>query len=203
MFVDLNQSRRRYKGRITIAYTDTGGSGVVIRYQDYQTGKQDEDIKYNQWRGSWTEKADSKGVVEPRFVAIFENKSVGAVVLHINEVVKYDVGDGEVQYKGYGDVWFKAFRTYRKNDRCFSTGTYINQASNVPPIPSGVCWNRAIGPYSCLPSGIRSMDSIQADLKPDVRELDLECYVKLGEFGNLDIHEAFNLNSDDRITILR
>ena len=199
IIVSLARSKRSYKGRLHISYQSTGSSGTVVKVQSYDTGKSESDTQYNDWKGNWN-RTDRHGVVKPRFIALFEDKNFGAVVLHINKVIAYEVVDGEISYRGYGDIWFKPFRTYTsRKDVCYSEGTYVSKARNKPPASSRRCWNNSIGPYSCLPDGINTMSQAEKKFKPDQRELDLECYQYLGEFGNLNIRDAFNLNSVDDV----
>jgi len=187
-----------YKGKLRIAYTDTGSSGgTVIKVQEYHTGTTVHDTKFNDWDGSWN-RMDRHGVVDARFVAIFEDKSFGAIILHINKAVRFNITDGEGELEGYGDLWFKPFRTYDGNrqDHCYSSGTFVSQAKHIPPQSSLRCWHIANGPYSCRPNGVGSPD-LENQLDPETSDLEPECYLKLGEFGRLDIREAFNLDSDE------
>ena len=171
-----------YEGSISIAYEDTGYSGQreIVLYH-YDSGNAVADNKFNTWRGNnWrTPNMD--------FAAIFEN-SFSAVILRINKVEHLDIAGGKLAYKGYGEVWFKMFRTLKeKGGNCYTQGEYI---THPPLVPAKRCWFLDIGAYSCLPKGIKTISSF--NLRGD-----LTCYKKLGEFGYLDIHEAFNLDSGE------
>ena len=173
-----------YEGSFSIAYEDTGYSGQreVVLYP-YDSGNAVADNKFNTWKGNWR-------TPDVDFAAIFEN-SFSAIILRIKEVEMEDVADGELAYKGYGEVWFKMFRIFKKKgDDCYTKGGYIAHAPVKPPSPTKRCWLLDVGPYSCLPKGIRTIKSF--NLRGD-----RTCYKKLGEFGYLDIHEAFNLDSDE------
>ena len=156
-----------YEGSFSIAYEDTSYSGQreLVVYP-YDSGNAIADNKFNTWEGSWrTPSVD--------FAAIFEN-SFSAVILRINKVEHLDIADGELAYKGYGEVWFKMFRIFKeKGDNCYSQGGYIAHAPVKPPVPTKRCWFLDVGPYSCLPKGIRTIKSF--NLRGD-----LTCYKKLG-----------------------
>ena len=150
----------------------------------YDSGDTVKDSRFNTWEGDWK-------APDVNFAAIFETDN-SAVILRINEVKRMGAVDGKPTYKGYGEVWFKMFKLYykQKGDNCYSQGGYIAHAPVKPPVPTKRCWFLDVGPYSCLPKGIRTIKSF--NLRGD-----LTCYKKLGEFGYLDIHEAFNLDSDE------
>ena len=168
---------------------------------EYNSGETAEDNQFNTWQGNWE-------TPDVNFAAIFESsKPLGshrvflinppetfpdsAVILNINKVEKEDTVDGEPAYKGHGEIWFKMFRLFHhKEDVCYTKGNYISNAYLLPPVPRRKCWFLDIGPYSCLPRGIRTIESF--DLRSD-----LPCYKKLGEFEDLDIRKAFNLSPEE------
>ena len=206
LFLNMEKyGRKRFEGSLTIAYEDSGRSGRrEIKVEKHITGSSDADMKYNDWKGSWNKAAGRGGIIEPRFVAIFSRTPYRAVILHINKVKKHELGDGEVRHLGSGDIWFKSFRAYsgRRNDVCYRQGSYVIDSALNLQTPSTSCWNVRVGPFSCLPDGINTLAKVAERLNPKSRELKLPCYKKFGEFGNLDISEAFNISSEDRIDSL-
>lgn len=201
ILVNLKKSGDGYIGRLIIAYRDpASGNNNVIKKQSYHTGYSSEDVKYNEWKGSWAKPPDNNQTVEPKFIAIFEDKNFGALIMHIKEVERINQEGGENIYKAYGEIWFKAFRTYtRKSDTCYSQGVYVSKARRQPPLSPKRCWQNNVGPYSCLPSGINTIKKLEDQLDPRNEDLDLDCYQLLGKFINLDISEAFNVSTESEI----
>ena len=185
IFVDMNQTKQdTFKGSLRIAYEGSSSSGKrVLKLQKYSSGRSEEANKYNKW----TE--DDLSDRSQEFFAFFEDGSSTSLILHVEDVDTVPVQDGEDEYFGQGTIWFKMFRTLaRRGDNCY-TGVYIKDAHTKPSRPDSnkdSCWLLGIGPYSCLPDGIRT--SITEDNMEDPT-----CYKKLGEFGNLDLIRAFNI----------
>ena len=196
VFLDMNKTKERtYKGNLYVAFEGEGRSGRrAIKLHQYSSGRAVEDNQYNKWASrSWKSNSRNK-VPDQGFAAFFEDSGTRAIILQIKRVVQYDVSDGVLEYRGYGDIWYKMFRTYSgdRGDACYSGGTYVSHAQVKPKKPNRRCWLLGIGPYSCLPDGVGSTfteESLQED--------DPECYTLLGEFGNLNLNEAFNVNLDD------
>ena len=192
-----------YKGKLYLVY-EQGNSPVGLQYDSGRTAKEN---KYNTWYGSWT--ANSRGRTGAKFSAIFEHtKKEMAIILQINEVEEEDLTDGETILVGYGDIWFKMFRTafhypYNRSDVCLHEGDYVRYAQTRPTVPSWKCWFVPIGPYNCFPRGIdTSFDLKRGKIKPYVeKNIDIRttptCYSKFGTFGGLDINKAFDVDSDE------
>ena len=86
---------------------------------------------------------------------------------------------------------FKMFKLFTsKKDKCYAQGGYVAHSSVNPPVPAKRCWFLDVGPYSCLPKGIWTIKDFSL-------RGELPCYKKLGIFTDLDIHEAFNLDSGE------
>ena len=189
MFRVEGSTAKIYEGTLSVAYEDADSSGKrVIKLHSYESGEGATENKFNNWSGTGA----SWNSVNPRvdFAAIFES-SEAAVILHIDKVVRKDIGDGRFAYKGDGDVWFKMFRIFHnKKDVCYREGGYVSFARVPPPPPNKRCWLLDVGPYSCLPQGINTIRRF--NLRGS-----LTCYKKLGHFKYLDIKEAFNLESGE------
>ena len=192
-------SRNAYRGKLYLVY-DQDKSPIGLEFDSGSSAKEN---KHNTWYGSWT--ANSRGLTGAKFNAIFEHsRKEMAVILQINEVVEEDISDGVVALKGYGDIWFKMFRTsfhypYNRGDVCLHEGQYIRYAQEKPVVPSWKCWFVPIGPYNCYPKGIDT--SFNPKNKAyDEPNLDLRstpsCYKKFGSFLGLDINKAFNVDSN-------
>lgn len=199
----LNMSRvggsgNTYGGKLYLVY-EQDKSPIGVQFDSGSSAKEN---KHNVWYGSWT--ANSRGRTGAKFSAIFEHsKKEMAAILQINEVVEEDITDGAVALKGYGDIWFKMFRTafhypYRRGDVCLHEGDYIRYARTKPPLPSWRCWFAPIGPYNCYPGGIDTSfnPKAKAYAEPthDLRSTP-SCYRKFGSFLGLDINKAFNVES--------
>ena len=178
------EDRSIYEGSFSIAYEDTGYSGQreIVLYP-YDSGNAVEENQFNAWEGDWK-------APDVNFAAVFETDN-SAAILRINKVKRDGTVDGKPVYKGAGEVWFKMFKTFvSKEDRCYTQGGYIAHAPVKPLVPAKRCWFLDVGPYSCLPKGIWTIKDFSL-------RSELPCYKKLGEFGYLDIHEAFDLDSDE------
>ena len=205
VFVDMNhiEQTNTFGGKLYIIY-DEGDDPHTYKYD---SGDSIEDNQYNSWYGSWH--ADSSGVMNAKFSAIFQRDMEDmAIILQINKVVQTDKG-GHGYLKGSGDIWFKTFRTathypYRRHDVCLHDGQYLKFSSIPLPIPRWKCWLLAVGPYSCLPDGV---DADQLDFQREQvlipknrKSIDIRseppCYSKFGTFENLDIKKAFNVSAD-------
>ena len=200
----LNMSRvsgsSAYKGKLYLVY-EQGNSPVGLQFDSGSSAKEN---KYNTWYGSWT--ANSRGQTGAKFSAIFEHtKKEMAVILQINKVVEEDVSDGVVALIGYGDIWFKMFRTafhfpYNKGDVCLHEGDYVRYARSKPTVPSWKCWFVPIGPYNCYPRGVDAAfrgKSPYSEKSLDIRSTPT-CYRKFGKLLSLDINRAFKVDSGRR-----
>lgn len=190
-----------YKGSFILGHEGIFYEGMEKPLVGYYSGDTAEDNQFNTWHGNWEAPDvnfaaifESSGTVETKFISVNGEKEkapISAVILRINRVEKSTSTDGEPTYKGHGEVWFKMFRLFwNREDVCYTKGPYIANAHIMPPPPRKKCWFLDMGPYSCLPRGIRTMESF--DLRGD-----LPCYKKLGEFKDLDIRKAFNLSPEE------
>ena len=195
----LNMSRvsgsRAYQGKLYLVY-ERGDSPVGLQYDSGSSAKEN---KYNTWSGSWTGNRAT-------FSAIFEHtKKEMAVILQIDTVEETDVADGVTSLLGYGDIWFKMFRTafhfpYDKGDVCLHKGDYVKYARSRPTVPSWKCWFVPIGPYNCYPRGVDT--SFRGKRAYSETNLNIRttptCYKKFGRFLGIDIRKAFNVESGRR-----
>ena len=144
--------------------------------EPYTAGESVEENQFNNWQGNWGENPSAD------FAAIFESPNK-AIILRVTDVKKVEVRDGEQAYKGYGSVWFKVFRMFkRKGDICYNEGGYVSYAHVRPPVRPDRCWFLSKNPYGCRPQGYEKEVNLRGPLT---------CYKKLADFGYLDIHEAF------------
>lgn len=194
LYLDMEPAARSgkavYEGSLIISYEDSG----TIKRQTFKSGRGAEENKHNYWRGrSW--RADRKDNVDQKFYAIFEGRDA-AIILKIDEVVEADVRDGDTEFRGYGELWFKMFRNIHcpggrcERDVCYRDGNYMRFATTGASKPGARCWLLDRGPFSCKPQGVNSRSEIRLDGS-------LPCYSKLGEFGNLKINKAFNVDRSD------
>ena len=173
-----------YKGQLTVVYLgddpQTGRLSTIVDI--YNSGDSVEENQFNNWQGSWGENPSAD------FAAIFEHPNK-AVILRITDVKKIEVRDGEQAYKGYGSLWYKVFRTFkRKGDICYNEGNYVSHVHRRPPIRPDRCWFLSKNPYGCRPQGYEKAVNLRGSLT---------CYRKLADFGYLDIHEAFFVEDDE------
>ena len=176
-----------YKGNLIVGHSGIVYKGQAKSIARHTSGDTLKDNQFNTWQGDW----ETPAAVD--FAAIFESLPHSAVILHINQVKKeYPDEEGNPVYKGYGEVWFKMFRQFvgNKQDVCYREGNYAHLAPRHIPLPTKRCWFLDIGPYSCLPKGIRTIESF--DLRGD-----RPCYKKLGEFRDLDIRKAFHVDPEE------
>ena len=173
-----------YKGSLVVGHEGIFYEGLKKPIVTYNSGDTAEDNQFNTWQGDWQ-------APDVNFAAIFESPNHSAVILHITKVEKEDRVDGKPTYKGHGEVWFKMFRLFwDREDVCYTQAPYTSTSNFPPPAPRKKCWFLDIGPYSCLPQGIRTIESF--DLRGP-----RPCYKKLGEFRDLDIRKAFNLSAEE------
>lgn len=173
-----------YEGRLAIAYEgDDPASGRLSNLLDiYDSGSSAKENKYNNWQGSWGSNSTAN------FAAIFESTK-RAIILRITDVKRVEVRDGDQVYKGYGSVWFKMFRVFkRKGDVCYNEGGYVSQAHTPPSVRPDSCWFLTDNPFGCRPRGSGTTVNLRGSLT---------CYKKLADFGYLDIHKAFDLEHDE------
>lgn len=167
-----------YKGQLTIVYLgDDPQTGRLKTIEEiYYSGDSVEKNQFNNWQGNWGENPSAD------FAAILESPNK-AIILHITDVKRVEVRDGEQVYKGYGSVWFKVFRVFkRKGDICYNEGGYVSHAHIRPPVRPDRCWFLSNNPYGCRPQGSGRSVNLRGSLT---------CYKKLADFGYLDIHKAF------------
>ena len=185
MYLSMNLSERNFpKGNLTLSFEDSGS----IKVQRFSSGSQEREVENNFFTGgSWT--PNSRGKVNKRFYAIFDNKDT-AIILKLEDVRVRDIRDGETIYEGAGEIYYKMFRAYTgdNSDVCYSGGTYISQL-NSPPPKRARCWLLNQGPFSCRPEGVINSNSNQS-IKIS---RDLKCYTRLGAFYGLNIQEAFHV----------
>lgn len=186
LFLDMEKMEGTsvYEGRLAIVYQgDDPRTGKLSNVVDlYDTGDSTEENKYNTWRGSWGRNPSAD------FVSIFESTN-RAIILRITDIKKVEVRDGEQVYKGYGSVWFKVFRLFkRRGDICYNEGGYVSHAHTPPSSRPDRCWFLDGNPFGCKPQGSGRAVNLRGSLT---------CYKKLAEFGYLDIHKAFNLEDDE------
>lgn len=203
IFLDMEKvsGGAAYGGTLRITFEDTtyGGQKSIFP-MPYLSGDSPQDNRFNTWRGDWKQGSRDPPVVN--FSAIFESDFydperpdipplVAAVILRISKVRRVEIADGSRQaLKGAGSVWFRMFRQFRsKQDVCHRQGGYAYLAQRTIPLPNKRCWLLDRGPYSCLPKGIGTLGSFNLSGS-------LTCYNKLLDFEYLDIHRAFNLESD-------
>ena len=178
--MDRVSGRQYYGGSLAISYED-GGS---VLWKQFRSGAGDEN-KHNLWRGrKW--RGDR---IDQVFHAIFEGGE-RAIILKIDEVEEADVRDGETELRGYGEIWYKMFRDFKGKDVCYRKGVYMRNSRTGASKPGVVCWLLDMGPFSCKPQGVNTRKEISLTGN-------YPCYGKLGEFGNLNINEAFNVDRDE------
>ena len=191
IFVNMSEvsGEDYFGGKVQIAYAEKRGNGTVVKTQIYRSGR-GEDNRYNRWFSG----DDLKGRIrrDYEFKGFFQDSNIGSLILHVRDIDRKTLGDGKEEYIGEGHVWFKMFRGFagRGDTECYLKGAYVTQLRNAPPLPSIKCWLiTRVTPYNCrtfLKSG-----------KIDItRDEDPKCYSYLGEFGNLNVEEAFNAEVD-------
>ena len=208
IYLNLRQigSKKTFRGKMAISYQTEN----EIKLQEFDSGYNESDNANNRWgRGSWPKKTGSRSNRESRkpFNAIFEDED-SAIILRIKKVHTKDLRDGKVAYFGSGELFYKMFRysdTAGRGDECYTSGTYMrffNQRDCAPgyrcsSIPRrGKCWKIAHGPYSCLPNGALSPSGGRARAVPKINiTAGLKCFRELATFKNINIEEAFNVES--------
>ena len=196
LYLDMSRQGSVYKGRLAFALQT---NSQVKTFQGFNSGYSASENRYNRWSGaSWKENSNNE--VNKKFYAIFEDEH-SAIILKLENVVIRDVGDGEVDYRGAGKVYYKMFRIATKEDvqntkgSCYSKGAYTAQAHTQPTARNNRCWFINFGPYNCRPDG--SLDPKEKFKAINIAASNYKCFSRLGRFWNLNIEEAFNDSVED------
>ena len=196
LYLDMSQMGSVYKGNVSLAFQT---NSYIKPITGFSSGFSASDNRYNKWRGSsW--QANSSNRVNKKFHAIYEDEH-SALILKLEHVMVVDVGDGEVDYVGAGEVYYKMFRIATQDDvkntkgSCYSTGTYIKNAHTPPSSRNKRCWFINLGPYSCRPEG--SLNPKEAFTNINITANSYKCFARLGRFWGLSITEAFNAPIED------
>lgn len=147
----------KYGGTVMIGYTDNG------QYYEgaFEGGDDDSDNRYNVWFTHNSEQVFHGFFADPW----------GAVVVVIDKVLTF--GDGPVDDKVSGSIWFKNFADY---------GPYT-----APPPPTQ-CWFVSLGPYDCQTFKSGGKVVTTSAVYPSTAD----GYKKLGDFEDLSLSKAFN-----------
>ena len=185
-----------YKGSIAMVLQT---SSQIQYFEGFNSGHSSSDNRYNRWRGSsW--RGDKNNEVNKIFHAIYEDEH-SAIIIKLEDVRIRDIGDGKIDYRGAGEVYYKMFRISIKKDvkntkgSCYSTGTYVKDAHTAPDNRNNRCWFITLGPYSCRPGG--ALNPKENFTNINIATNSYKCFSRLGRFWNLDIEEAFNDSVED------
>ncbi|MCZ0932898.1 MAG: hypothetical protein OXJ52_07090 [Oligoflexia bacterium] len=196
LYLDMSRLGAVYKGSLAMAFQT---NSHITPFTDFNSGYSASDNRYNKWSGSsW--RADNNNKVNRQFHAIYEDEH-SALILKLEDIRIRDVGDGEVDYVGAGEIYYKMFRIATRDDvkntkgSCYSTGTYIKKAHTTPTAASKRCWFITSGPYSCRPEG--ALNPKDAWTNINITTNSYKCFSRLGRFWGLGIEEAFNDSVED------
>ncbi len=157
---DANNS---FGGTVSISYKDNG----YTHQGSFTSGTSTESNKYNLW---------FRSASGPVYHGFFEDY-LGGLIVVIDEVL--DLGDGEVQDKASGSLWFKNFEVSKAPNPLYGSLPGFGR-------PQTFCWFISIGPYDCR-GWIRD-NKVQTRLTTAPGN----GYKKLGEFEGMPLSEAFN-----------
>ena len=198
LYLDMSKMGSVYKGSLSLALQT---SSNIKTFPGFSSGYSSSDNRYNKWSGASSWKGNREDKVKKQFHAIYEDEH-SAIILRLEDIRIREVRDGEIEYIGAGEVYYKMFRIATGYDvnksntkgSCYSRGTYISQAHTAPP-KRNRCWFTTIGPYNCRPNGSLNPKDKFTDI--NIRTSSYKCFSRLGRFWNLSIEEAFNDSVED------
>ena len=202
VFLDMERvsGERYYEGKTVIAYELKKDDGShEVKSWEFSSGS-GKDAVYNIW-------ANFRNDGQFGFHGFFSDRRSGAVIVVLDEpedeLMRADGDRAEVRFSS-GSVWFMNFRKWNgrdDKDDCNENGCFLGLSNCLgPPPPQKMCWFiKNFGPYDCRAFAINkhSVDSLQK-LEPRG-----SCYKKLGEFTNLNIEDAFDLDEGEEVWIAR